>query len=73
VTDYGVRLTVREGILSPLAYAPFRVVLLYTVSPLRGGRSTVLSKGSLPRATLAPHVVLKFEFLPSEENWSANS
>jgi hypothetical protein len=38
VTDYGVRLTVRVGILSPLACAPFRVVLLYTVSPLRGGR-----------------------------------
>jgi hypothetical protein len=38
VTDYGVRLTVRVGNLSPLACAPFRVFLLYTVSPLRGGR-----------------------------------
>jgi hypothetical protein len=38
VTDYGVRLSVRVGILSPLACAPFRVVLLYTVSPLQGGR-----------------------------------
>jgi hypothetical protein len=38
VTDYGVRLTVRVGILSPLACDPFMVVLLYTVSPLRGGR-----------------------------------
>jgi hypothetical protein len=37
VTDYGVRLTVRVGILT-LACAPFRVVLLYTVSPLRGDR-----------------------------------
>jgi hypothetical protein len=38
VTDYGVRLTVRVGNLSPLACAPFRVFILYTVSPLRGGR-----------------------------------
>jgi hypothetical protein len=38
VTDYGVRLTVRVGILSLLACAPFRVVLLSTVSSLRGGR-----------------------------------
>jgi hypothetical protein len=37
VTDYGVCLTVRVGILSPLACAPFRVVLPYTVAPLRGG------------------------------------
>jgi hypothetical protein len=38
MTDYGVRLTVRLGNLSPLACAPFRVFLLYTVSVLRGGR-----------------------------------
>jgi hypothetical protein len=38
VTHYGVRLSTRVGILSPLACALFREVLLYTVSPLLGGR-----------------------------------
>jgi hypothetical protein len=37
VTDYGVRLTVRVGILSQLACAPFKVVLLYSLA-LRGGQ-----------------------------------
>jgi hypothetical protein len=37
VKDYGVRLPVRVGILSPLASTRFRVFLLYTVSRLLGG------------------------------------
>jgi hypothetical protein len=64
VTDYGVRLTVRVGILSQLACAPFRVVILYTVSSLRAGRFHRPFQGfSAPRYVSTTYVT-KIDRLP---------
>jgi hypothetical protein len=54
VTDHGVRLTARVGILSPLACAPFREVLQCTVSPLRRGRFHSTFQGFSVQSHVSP-------------------
>jgi hypothetical protein len=74
VTDYGVRLTVRVGNLSPLACAPFRVFLIYTVSPLQGGRFHRPFQGfSAPRYVSTTIPPLGLHYLLEESPYNLNT